>query len=408
MLLEGGGTMSSVQADIFSPAFTATPYSTYAYLRAEAPIHRVTLPDDQTVWLITHYDDVVAVLKDPRFIKNWRNAMTEEQLAQMPSFPQAMGFLHQHMLALDPPDHTRLRTLIHKAFTPRLIEQLRPRIQEIADTLLDAVQPNGAMDLIDDYALPLPSTVIAELLGVPVEDQNKFRAWANILAPGEPSPDRLQQIAPAMQAFFAYFAAMFAQRRAHPTEDLISKLMEVEEAGDKLSERELFSMLYVLLIAGHDPPVYLIGNGMLALLQYPDQLEHLKQSPELISSAIEELLRYVSPVETSTMRFAREDVEIGGVVIGKGEQVLVVIASANHDERRFADPERLDLTRGNNRHVAFGRGIHHCLGTRLARLEGQIAISTLLRRMPNLQLAVAPEIPDSRPTHRFYKLSVTF
>jgi cytochrome P450 len=400
--------MSSIQASIFSPALTATPYSAYAHLRAEAPIHLVRLPDGGTVWLITRYEDVVAVLKDPRFIKNWRNTMTEEQLAQMPSFPQALEFLRQHMFTMDPPDHTRLRTLVHKAFTPRLVEQLRPRIQAIADTLLDAVQPNGAMDLIDDYALPLPSTVIAELLGVPDEDQDKFRAWAKILASGEPSPERLQQMAPAMQAFFAYFAALFAQRRAHPTEDLISKLIEVEEAGDKLSERELFSMLFVLLVAGHDPPVHLIGNGMQALLQHPNQLEHLKQNPKLITLAIEELLRYVSPVETSTMRFAREDVEIGGVVIAKGEQVLVVIASANHDERRFADPERLDLTRGDNRHVAFGRGIHHCLGTRLARLEGQIAISTLLRRMPNLQLTVTPETPESRPTQRFYKLPVTF
>jgi cytochrome P450 PksS len=301
------------------------------------------------------------------------------------------------MLALDPPDHTRLRALVHKAFTPRLVEQLRPRIQTIADTLLDAVQPKGEMDLIDDYAFPLPITVIAELLGIPVEDRVSFRRWTNLLVSGEPSPERLEQIVPTMQEFAAYLGQLFARRRAQPGEDLVSQLLRVEEAGDILDERELYSMVFLLLIAGHETTVNLIGNGMLALLQHPDQRERLQQTPALIEAAIEELLRYEGPVATATQRFAREDVPIGGVVIPRGEEVVAVLASADHDERRFTDPDGLDITRSDNRHLAFGHGIHYCLGAPLARLEGQIAISTLLRRMPNMRLNLDPEALAWRP-----------
>jgi cytochrome P450 len=389
--------MNTPDIDLTSPEFTANPYPAYARLRAAAPIQRVTLPGDRTVWLIAGYDDVVAALRDPRFVKNQRNTMTAEQLAEVPSIPDAFDILNQHMLALDPPDHTRLRTLVHKAFTPRLVEQLRPRIQTIADTLLDAVQPRGEMDLIDDYAFPLPITVIAELLGIPVEDHASFRRWTNILVSGDPSPERMQQIAATMQEFAAYLGQLFARRRAQPAEDLVSQLLRVEEAGDMLNEPELYSMVFLLLIAGHETTVNLIGNGMLALLLHPDQRERLQQTPALIESAIEEFLRYEGPVATTTQRFAREDVAIGGVVIRRGEEVLAVLASADHDERRFSDPDGLDITRSDNRHLAFGHGVHYCLGAPLARLEGQIAIGTLLRRMPNMRLGVAPEALAWRP-----------
>jgi cytochrome P450 len=386
------------QVDLFSPDFKANPYPAYAQLRSTAPIHRVTLPDGRAMWLVTRYEDVAAVFKDERFVKDWRNAVTPEQLAQIPPIPEVMKPLSRNMLDMDPPDHERLRALVSKAFTPRLIERMRPRVQAIADALLDAAQDKGEMDLIDDYAFPLPITVIAELLGVPVEDRNKFREWSDAAVSGNATQEYVEKILiPHMQAFTDYLRAMFEEKRKNPKDDLISALVRAEEAGDKLSEDELLAMVFLLLIAGHETTVNLIGNGMLALLQHPDQLQKLKNDPSLIKPAIEELLRYDGPVETSTERFTREDVVIGGTLIPKGEMVMVVIASADHDPERFPEPDALDVTRADNKHLAFGKGIHFCLGAPLARMEGQIAINTLLRRMPNLRLKDSPESLAWRP-----------
>jgi cytochrome P450 len=260
------------------------------------------------------------------------------------------------------------------------------------------VQERGEMDLIDDYAFPLPITVIAELLGVPAEDRNKFREWSNAAVSGDTTQEYLEKILlPHMQAFTDYLRAMFEEKRKNPKDDLISGLVRAEEAGDTLSEDELLGMVFLLLIAGHETTVNLIGNGVLALLQHPDQLQKLRDDPSLIKPAIEELLRYDGPVETSTERFAREDIAIGGTVIPKGEMVMVVLASADHDPERFTAPDALDITRAHNRHLAFGKGIHFCLGAPLARMEGQIAIGTLLRRMPELRLADPPESLTWRP-----------
>ncbi|HEU4848503.1 MAG TPA: cytochrome P450 [Rubrobacteraceae bacterium] len=386
------------RVDLFDPSFKADPYPTYAKLRSSAPVYRAALPDGRGVWLITRYDDVLAVLKDQRFVKDWRGALTPEQLAQVPPIPEVMKPLSQNMLDTDPPDHERLRALVSKAFTPRLIERLRPRVQAISDGLLDAVQDRGEMDLIDDYAFPLPITVIAELLGVPAEDRNNFREWSDAAVSGNASQEYMEQILiPHMQAFTDYLRALFEEKRSNPKDDLVSALVRAEEAGDRLSEDELLGMVFLLLVAGHETTVNLIGNGVLALLQHPDQLRKLKEDPSLIKPAVEELLRYDGPVETSTERFAREDVEIGGQVIPRGEMVLVVLAAADHDPERFPDPDELDITRTDNRHLAFGKGIHHCLGAPLARMEGQIAISTLLRRMPNLRLKGSPESLSWRP-----------
>lgn len=386
------------RVDLFDPSFKADPYPTYARLRSSAPVYRAALPDGRGVWLITRYDDVLAVLKDQRFVKDWRGALTPEQLAQVPPIPEVMKPLSQNMLDTDPPDHERLRALVSKAFTPRLIERLRPRVQAISDGLLDAVQDRGEMDLIDDYAFPLPITVIAELLGVPAEDRNNFREWSDAAVSGNASQEYMEQILiPHMQAFTDYLRALFEEKRSNPKDDLVSALVRAEEAGDRLSEDELLGMVFLLLVAGHETTVNLIGNGVLALLQHPDQLRKLKEDPSLIKPAVEELLRYDGPVETSTERFAREDVEIGGQVIPRGEMVLVVLAAADHDPERFPDPDELDITRTDNRHLAFGKGIHHCLGAPLARMEGQIAISTLLRRMPNLRLKGSPESLSWRP-----------
>ena len=386
------------QVDLFDPTFKANPYPTYAELRSEAPVYRAELPDGRGVWLVTRYDDVVAVLKDERFAKDWRSAMTPEQLAQIPPIPEVMKPLSENMLDKDPPDHERLRRLVSKAFTPRLIERMRPRVQDIADTLLDAVEDNGGMDLIGDYAFPLPITVIAELLGVPVEDRNRFREWSDAAVSGDTTQEYVEKILlPHMQAFIDYLRALFEEKRDNPKDDLISALVLAEEAGDRLSEDELLAMVFLLLVAGHETTVNLIGNGTLALLQNPDQLQKLRDDPSLIKPAIEELLRYDGPVETSTERFAREDVAIGDTVIPKGEMVMIVIAAADHDPERFPEPDALDIARADNKHLAFGKGIHHCLGAPLARMEGQIALGTLLRRMPDLRLKGSPESLTWRP-----------
>jgi cytochrome P450 PksS len=376
--------------NITSPDFKANPYPFYARLRAEAPVHRVTLPDGQTAWLVTRYDDVVAVLKDERFAKDRTNALSKAQLARQPWMPAFFRPLTRNMLDLDAPDHTRLRGLVHKAFTPRLVEQMRDRIQALTDDLLDQVARRGRMDLIRDYAQPVPTTIIAEMLGVPVTDRHRFQRWSNTLVTLGGSRWGVLLSIPSVWMFLRYIRQLIQARRAQPRDDLISALIQAEEAGQQLSEDELVAMVVLLLIAGHETTVNLIGNGTLALLQHPEQWEQLRNDPALIRSAVEELLRFASPVETATERYAREAVTIAGVTIPRGELVFAVIASANRDERQFADPDKLDITREPNKHLAFGLGAHYCLGAALARMEGQIAISTLRRRAPGLRLAVEP------------------
>lgn len=386
----GKGRTAGDPVNLASPEFKANPYPYYARLRAEAPVSRVTLPTREPAWLITRYDDAALVLKDERFVKDTTNAMSPEQAAGQPWFRKAFKALKRNLLDIDPPDHTRLRSLVHKAFTPRLIEQMRDRVQALTDELLDRVQSRGRMDLIHDYALPVPTTIIAEMLGVPVEDRHKFHRWSKALVSAASSTWGLVKAVPNVWAFLRYLRRIIKQRRANPQNDLVSALAKAEEAGDTMSEDELLAMVFLLLVAGHETTVNLIGNGTLALLEHPNQLERLRGDPALIRPAVEELLRYASPVETATERYAREDVTVAGVTIPRGEMVFVVIASANRDERQFADPDKLDLTREPNKHLSFGLGAHFCLGAPLARLEGQIAINTLLGRFPDLRLAVAP------------------
>jgi cytochrome P450 len=302
------------------------------------------------------------------------------------------------MLSRDPPDHTRLRRLVSKAFTPRMVELLRPRVQAIADALLDAVADRGEMDLIDDYAFPLPITVIAEMLGVPPADRDQFRAWSDTLVAAVPPMPAGPEATEAAEGLRRYLEALFEERRRAPAEDLSTGLLQAEEAGDRLSKEELQGMMYLLLVAGYETTANLIGSGVLALLQHPDQLAALRGDPALLPSAVEELLRFCAPVATSTLRYAADDVALGGVVIPKGDMVLVVITAANRDPVRFPFPDALDITRADNKHLAFGHGIHYCLGAPLARLEGEIALGTLLRRMPDLRLSVAPGALTWRPS----------
>jgi cytochrome P450 len=375
------------QMNIVSPQFKANPFPILAGLRSTAPVYLTALPDKTPVWLISRYDDVVALLRDERFVKNRRTAMTTEQLRKMSWVPPMFRPLERNMLDLDPPDHTRLRALVHKAFTPTLIGQMRVRIQSLADELLEVVRRKGEMDLIRDYALPLPMTIITEILGVPTGDRNRFHKWSQAVV-SLSSPKATVRVIPSVWMFIRYLRRFFEKRRRDPRDDLVSALILAEEAGDKLSEDELLAMVFLLLIAGHETTVNLVGNGMLALLEHPDQLELLRRNPAVIKAAVEELLRFTSPVLMSTERYAREDINIKGLTIPRGEMTLGVIGSANRDETIFENADALDITREPNKHLSFGQGIHFCVGAPLARLEAQIAINTLLRRMPDLHLSV--------------------
>ncbi len=374
--------------NIVSREFKADPFPFYARLRAEQPVCCVTLPDKQKAWLATRYDDVMMVLKDDRFAKDKLNALTPDQLGKQPWIPGFAKPLQRNMLDLDEPDHTRLRTLVHKAFTPSMIERLRERIQETAEQLIDRFRPTGTIDLVRAYALPIPLTVIVELLGIPSQDRDRFHRWSKAIVK-TPTTFNMLRALPSIRAFMGYLRQLFRRLRSSPQEGLLTALVQVEEAGDRLSEDELVAMGFLLLIAGHETTVNLIASGMLALLQHPDQLQRLRTDPSLIRTAIEELLRFTNPLETATERYAREEVKVAGVNIPQGALVLAAIASANRDASQFNDADRLDITREKNRHVAFGHGAHFCLGAPLARLEGAIAIGTLVRRLPNLRLAVA-------------------
>lgn len=380
--------------NIAASEFKADPFPFYRRLREVAPVHRVKLPDGKMAWLVTRYDDVVRVLTDERFAKDVFRVLTKDQLAKSPRLEKLLGPLlmplARHMLNRDPPDHTRLRVLVQQAFSPRRVEGMRGRIQTLADELLDHAQRRGQMDLIADYALPIPTTVIAEMLGVPVADRHKFHRWSDSMLAAGASRFGLLLAMPSALQFMRYIRRLIKVRRADPRDDLISALIAAKEASDGLNDDELLSMILLLIVAGHETTVNLIASGMLALLQHPDQLEKLRSDPALIKTAVEELLRFTAPVETATERFAREDVELAGTKIGQGDLVLAALASANRDENQFNEPDTLDIAREPNRHLAFGQGIHFCLGASLARLEGQTAINTLLARTSDLRLAVNP------------------
>ena len=372
---------------IASPAFKADPYPFYRRLRAEAPVCRVRLPGGQEAYLVTRYNDVAALLKDARFAKDRQNALTPEQMARSPWVPPVFAPLMRNMLDVDDPDHARLRALVQKVFTPRRIEQMAERIQSVSDSLLDKAEARGSLDLIRDFALPLPVAVIADLLGVPKQDRANFARWSRTLIKNTGTPWDMVLTIPDLLAFVGFLRGLVRLRRAAPGDDLVSALIQAQENGDRLSDDELIAMIAILLSAGHETTVNLVGNGMLMLLQHADWCDRLRADSSGIALAIEELLRFASPVDMTTNRYAREPVSIAGTVLPRGSLVLGVLGSANRDERYFTDAETLDLARTPNRHLAFGQGSHYCLGASLARLEGRIAIGTLLRRFPDLRMA---------------------
>lgn len=383
-----GLAQSMPVVDLTNRRLRADPFPFYARLRLEQPIYRARL-GRQNAWLVTRYDDVMVLLKDERFVKNKANlnGVTRTGERWTPGFIKP---LLRNMLDLDDPDHARLRALVHKAFTPSRVEQLQGRVQGISDQLLTKIQEQRRLDLVRDFALPLPLAVISELLGIPATDREQFHHWTKkILLP--PSTLNTLLALPALAALMRYFRRLFVQRRAEPRDDLITALVQAEEAGDRLSEDELLAMVTILIIAGHETTVNLIASGTLALLQHPDQLALLHSNPALIRPAVEELLRFTAPVAEATERYACEDVTWHGVTIPRGALTLGVLASANRDETAFERPDVLDIRREKNRHLAFGYGVHACVGMPLARLEGQIAINTLVQRLPNLRLAVPAE-----------------
>ena len=363
------------------------PYPHYARLRGSCPVVQLAQASRLRPYLITRHEDVKAALGDPRLSKDPRKgkqALVDAGLAHLYFDPRAS--LSHHMLAVDPPDHTRLRKVVSAQFTTRRIAALEPQVQRFTDELIDTFAGAGEADLVRDFANQLPALVIAELLGVPGADRDVFRTWAqdSLLPPHEP-----RQRA-ALGSLTEYLEEALERTRSAPGDDLLSALLSSEEA-DRLSEREVVGTGVLMLLAGNDTTANLIGNGTLALLTHPGQLDLLRERPELIPEAVEEFLRYDAPVERATLRFAADKMELGGAVIPEGSVVYVGLGSANRDPEAFPEPDLLDVTRRPRGHVAFGYGIHFCLGAPLARLEARIAFETLLRRLPGLRLAVPPE-----------------
>ncbi|MFE0045542.1 cytochrome P450 family protein [Streptomyces albireticuli] len=373
------------------------PYGTYARLREAGPVHRFTGPDGRPAWLVTRYEDVRAGLADPRLSLDKSHAKRENYSGF--SLPPA---LDSNLLNMDPPDHTRVRRLVVKAFTPGRTEKLREPVRRTADALLDAVEADGRADLLAAYAGPLPITVICDLLGVPPEARKDFRAWTDAMI--APDPKRTHLMKEAIGELLRFFTELIAAKRAAPADDLLSDLIAVRdgdgEGDDRLSEDELTSLAFLILFAGYENTVQLIANAVLALLDHPELMRQLRMDPDGMGAAFDEFNRWDGPAPLAIRRFPLEDVEIGGVTVPAGETVLLAVASANRDPRHFDDPERLDPNRERKGHLGLGHGIHYCLGAPLARMETEIALAALLERFPGLTLDVPREELEWRPSIR--------
>lgn len=370
--------------------FRNDPYPVYAELRRSQPVASIDQPISGPSFLLTRHDDVLAALKDPRYSTDFsrsRNGRVQVMVSRW--MPRAFRALQSNMLSMDDPDHRRLRDLVHKAFTPRRLEALTGQIEAITHSLLDQMTGRRAVDLIPAFALPLPLTVISEMMGVPESERARFHHWSNaFLEIGTGSIMRVIKQYPNMRRMVHYFDRLIAERAAQPREDLISGLVQAEQDGDRLNNDELVSMIFLLLLAGHETTVNLISSGVLALLEFPDQMQLLRENPDLIDSAVEELIRYGNPIEQASPRVLVEDVELHGQVLPKGALVWLALASANRDDDAFPNADRLDITRQPNKHLGFGMGIHYCLGAPLARMEARIAINALLGCYSDIALTV--------------------
>ncbi|MGW4463807.1 cytochrome P450 family protein [Micromonospora sp. NPDC004704] len=396
---------TSEHLDLTSVAARSIAYDTYAALRYENPVARVRMPTGQDVWLVTGYDESASFLADYNRFKTSPTVMPEGM--EMPALPEAVvRLLGGSMGSVDPPEHTRQRRLVQMAFTPQYVERLRPGVQQITDQLIDGLlaRPDRTFDLVEDFAVPLPLTVMSDMLGIPRADRDRFRLWSELLLSLDPTsaqsaPQGMSpmEVMAEIEEFVRYLDALIQHKRAEPGDDLISGMALAEADGERMTDEDLLKMVALLVVGGLGTTQHLIGNMVLALFRNPDQLALLRSKPDLAPSAVEEMLRYHGPIEISFPRFAAEDTEIGGVPIRRGEMVIAVLAAADRDPNRYADPDRLDIERTPNRHLAFGRGAHMCLGAPLARVEGQVAINTLLARMPDLHPAESIDDTPWRP-----------
>jgi cytochrome P450 len=404
-----------VRLDISDPTFMATAYDTYGALREKGPVTRVKFGRDddgkesqsprdrffnRESFFVTHYDDVVATLLDERFSVDPRSGLTAEQ-REHDETPEEFRPFARSIISIDPPDHTRIRKLVQPSFTGRGMEAMRPSIQKTVDDLLDTAERdadargetpgNRRMELVSQFAYPFPVTVISDLLGIPREDREQIRGWTENLLRVDRGRDEAmnEQVRQGLRDFIAYLKELFARKRREPTEDMISRMVLMEDDGDTLTEEETLATVFLMYLAGHVTTVNLVGNGVVALLTHPEQFAKLQADPSLAKNAVEETLRYWGPVDFVGRRMATEDLEIAGTPIAAGDQVTVSLAGANRDPERFVAPDTFDISREDaNRHLAFGKGIHVCLGAPLARVEGQVAFETMIRRYPGLRLAV--------------------
>jgi cytochrome P450 len=375
----------------FSKRLRKDPFPIYRGLRERDPIHYSPLADG---WVLTRYDDILEVLRDPGFSadeRNWSRYRKYRARGARRGLPDPYGEERTTMLRVDPPDHTRLRGLANKAFTPRAVDRIRPRAEALVDELLSGLRSRDRLELVADFASPLPVIIIAEMLGVPAEDHARFRHWSDeaIKTLGTASAQDIRDAEVAFRALREYLAGVVEQRRVEPRDDLISALVAAEERGDQLRTSELLSMCVLLLVAGNETTTKLIGNAVVALVRHPEQLALLRQEPKRIAGAVDEFLRYDGPVQL-TSRMVLEDRSFHGRPFRRGQQIVTILAAGNRDPQAFDRPECLDVTRENVRHLAFGQGLHFCLGSQLARLEAAVAIEGLLRWFPDLRLADAP------------------
>ncbi|MBE2183251.1 MAG: cytochrome P450 [Anaerolineae bacterium] len=402
--------MTTSEIDLRSREFRANPYPAYTLLRQHTPI---VFRDELGMWVVSRHRDVATILRDRRFGRSIDHILTREQrgVPPKPQHRRAFDMLSENsMFDKEPPDHTRLRGLVQKAFTPRRIESLRAFVQRVADDLLDQVETAGTMDILADFAVPLPVTVIAELLGVPDSAHDSLRNWSQSIVAMfelEPTAEQERVAIQAAAEFADYLREAAAYRRQHPQDDLISALVEAEEAGERLTEDELIATCVLLLNAGHEATVNLVGNGLYALFRNPEQLRLLQENPSLNTSAVEEMLRYDTPLQLFR-RFALEDVQFGGVIFRQGDEIALLFGSANRDPESFTDPDTLNIARADNPHISFSLGVHYCLGAPLARMELQIAFATLIRRFPKLALAREPQYRDSVVIRGLHSLEVVF
>ena len=379
-------TLTRLTAD-----YVQNPHEVNDLLRAEGPAREVILPHGLKAWLVTRYDEAKIALTDPRVSKNVQAGghLMAKHATQTHVRREIEPTLSVHMLNMDPPGHTRLRKLVTKAFTARRIELMRPRVQEIAAELIAKLNDGDEVDLLEAFAFPLPITVICELLGIPIDNRDDFREWSNqLLTFG--TPEQVQAAAGAMAGFL--FQHVTAIAEAEPNDTFFSALVHADDSGDRLTTEELISMAFLLLVAGHETTVNLIGNAVLSLLKNPVQLQILKDRPELIPASTEEFLRLEGPVNVATFRYTLEPLDLGGVTVPADEILMVSLIAANRDPAKYENPDQLDVTRSAQGHVAFGHGIHFCLGAPLARLEFDVALTQLLDRFPNLTLAAEPEM----------------